>query len=154
MFESTLATTQDADLILKLYELRTEATMRQARAWLHGEFFPESSAEALAVLQAFGTEHNAWVRQVTSYWDMAAAFVTHGALNAELFLDCNNEPFFIFAKFEPYLAEIRAGRPGFLVKVQQLVEEYPAARTRVDQLKRTLPQRKAAFLASRAAKGQ
>lgn len=144
MFESTLATTHDADLILNLYQIRQEATLRQARAWLAGEFFPESADEVLAILNAGGSEHNAWFRQVTSYWDMAAAFVLHGALNAELFLDCNNEPFFLYAKFEPFLPEIRRQRPGFFAKVGKIVEEYPEARARVDRMAKSIVERKAA----------
>jgi hypothetical protein len=144
MFESTLATTQDADLILKLYQLRTEATMRQARNWLIAEFFPSKAEETVSILGAIGTREHDWLRQVTSYWDMAAAFVTHGALNAELFLDCNTEPFFIYAKFEPFLKEIRAVRPSFLTKMQRLVEEYPEARSRVNQMVRSMPDRAAA----------
>jgi hypothetical protein len=144
MFESTLATTEDAQLILKLYELRTEATMRQARTWLVTEFFPTKAEEAVNILCAIGTEENAWMRQVISYWDMAAAFVTHGALNAELFLDCNMEPFFLYAKFEPFLKEIRAARPTFLSKLQRLVDEYPEARERVDQMVGSMPDRAAA----------
>jgi hypothetical protein len=146
MFESTLATTHDADLILKLYQLRQEATMRQARTWIVSHFFPASSDEVLAILSASTSEHNAWFRQVTSYWDMASAFVLHGALNAELFLDCNNEPFFLYAKFEPFLADIRRKRPGFFTKLGKIIEEYPEARARVDQMAKTIPEKKAAAM--------
>ncbi|HEX4006654.1 MAG TPA: hypothetical protein VHX60_10805 [Acidobacteriaceae bacterium] len=149
MFESTLATTQDADLILKLYQLRTEATMRQARAWAISEFFPETAAEILAVQAAITSQEAAWLQQVSTYWDMAAAFVLHGALNAELFLDCNTEPFFLFAKFQALLPEIRKKSPHFFVKVEQIVAEYPAARARVDQLAQGMPTRKAAALAAK-----
>ena len=150
MFESTLATTDDAGLILKLYELRTEATMRKARAWMTGEFFPETAEEFFAVLNASGTQENAWLRQVTSYWEMAAAFVLHGALNAELFVDCNTEPFFVYAKFLPMLAEIRQRLPGFLKKVGQVVEQSPAASARVEQATRNLAARRAAVAARKS----
>jgi hypothetical protein len=148
MFESTLATTHDADLILKLYELRQDATMRQARTWICAEFFPKSADEILAILSASTSEHNAWFRQVISYWDMASAFVLHGALNAELFLDCNNEPFFLYAKFEPFLADIRRKRPDSFTKLGKIVEEYPEARARVDQMAKSIPERKAAAMAA------
>jgi hypothetical protein len=148
MFESTLATTHDADLILKLYQLRQEATIRQARTWICAEFFPESAGQVLAILSASTSENNAWFRQVTSYWDMAAAFVLHGALNAELFLDCNNEPFFLYAKFEPFLADIRKKRPGFFTKLGKIIEEYPEARARVDQMAKAVAERRAAALAA------
>ena len=82
--------------------------MREARAWLTGQFFPQTAEEFFAVANARSSQENAWYRQVTSYWEMAAALVLHGALNAELFVDCNNEPFFIYAKFLPLLP--RSGR--------------------------------------------
>jgi hypothetical protein len=150
MFESTLATTQDADLILKLYQLRTEAVMRQARAWAVGEFFPDTAEQVLAVQAAVASQEAAWLRQVSTYWEMAAAFVLHGALNAELFLDCNTEPFFLYAKFEPLLAGIRKQSPRFFAKVELIVEEYPMARERVDQLAQVMPARKAAAQAAKS----
>ncbi len=137
MFESTLATTDDAGLILKLYELRTEATMRRARAWMTAEFFPETIEEFFAVASG-ASEHNTWFRQVTSYWDMAMAFVLHGALNATLFVDCNNEPFFLYAKFLPLLPEIRKRMPGFFLKLEQVLEQSPEASAKVDRARRSL----------------
>src|SRR5208282_218725 len=145
MFESTLATTADADLILKLYQLRTEATMREARAWMTGQFFPQTVEEFFAVSNGFAMKENAWYRQVLSYWEMAAAFVLHGALNAELFVDCNAEPFFLYAKFLPLLPEIRKKMPGFLFKVGQVVEQSPAAQARVEQAARNLAAKQAAM---------
>ena len=84
MFESTLATTQDAHLILKLYQLRTEAEMRKARHWVVAEFWPQSIDEFMKVVNSFPSQENAWVRQVGGYWDMAASFVVQGALNEAL----------------------------------------------------------------------
>ena len=138
MFESTLATTADADLILKLYQLRTEATMREARAWMTGQFFPQTVEEFFAVSNGFAMKENAWYRQVLSYWEMAAAFVLHGALNAELFVDCNAEPFFLYAKFLPLLPEIRKKMPGFLAKTGQVVEQSPTAQAKVEQMARNI----------------
>jgi len=145
MFESTLATTADADLILKLYELRTEATMREARAWMNGRFFPQTAEEFFAVMTARTAPENAWFRQVTSYWDMAAAFVLHGALNAELFVDCTTEPFFLYAKFQPLLPEIRKKMPHFLTKVEQVVEQSPTAQAKVQQAAKNLTAMQAAM---------
>ena len=134
MFETTLATTADAELILKLYELRTEPTMREARAWLAGKFFPRTSEEFFAMANARGSQENAWYRQVTSYWEMAAAFVLHGALNGDLFVDCNSEPFFIYAKFQPLLPEIRETMPTFLSKLGQVIDQSPTAKAKVEQM--------------------
>lgn len=144
MFESTLATTDDAELILKLYELRTEPTLRKARSWMSTRFFPETAEEVLALLADTTGEKNAWFRQVTSYWDMAAAFVLHGALNAELFLDCNTEPFSLYARLEPYLPQLRTKRPWLFTKVEKLVEEFPQARAAVNGAAKLIPERREA----------
>jgi hypothetical protein len=147
MFESTLATTEDANLILKLYELRTETGLRQARNWMVGQFLPATVDEFFAVANGVG-EHNAWFRQVTSYWEMASAFVLHGALNAELFVDCNSEPFYLYAKFLPLLPAIRQQMPNFLGKVGQVVEHSPVAAAKVEMMGKRLAARRAAVAAT------
>ncbi|MGA2277232.1 MAG: hypothetical protein ABSG00_06485 [Terracidiphilus sp.] len=130
--ERMLATPADAEIILKLYELRTEAVMRQARAWLTGEFWPATAEEYFAVAQGFGHPHNGWLRQVLSYWEMAAAMVLHGAVSAELFVDCNGEGFFLLAKFAPILEAIREKNPAFLTKTSELVNRFTSATQRYE----------------------
>lgn len=141
--ESTLATAHDAELVLKLYDLRREETMRKARHWITVEFNPQSAEECLAPFRAWGTEQNAWLRQVTSYWEMAVTFVLHGALNGDLFLDCNGEPLYVYAKFRPFLEEVRKVNPRFLMHTETLIEEYPAARERVEHIGHLLEARRA-----------
>src|SRR5271157_3014902 len=99
------ATPHDANLVLKLYDLRREAEMRKARSWFVAEFWPQSADDVLQVANAFPSQENAWLRQVGGYWDMAAALVLHGALNEELFLQpgISGEMFFLFAKLYPFL---------------------------------------------------
>ncbi len=136
--EKALASHADAELILKLYELRTEATMREARKWFLIEFWPETVEEFFTVLNEFGSQRNAYLRQVVSYWEMAAAFVLHGAVSADLFLDTNGEPFFYAAKLAHLLPEIHAQRPGYMGKVLKLVEMYPAASTMFEGMKKNI----------------
>jgi hypothetical protein len=136
--EKALASHADAELILKLYELRTEAVMRQARAWFLLEFWPETAAEFFVVLNEFGSQRNAYLRQVVSYWEMAAALVLHGAVSADLFLDTNGEPFFYAAKLAHILPEIHAQRPTYMGKVLKLVEIYPAASTMFEAMKKNI----------------
>jgi hypothetical protein len=102
-------TTADAQLLLQLYDLRREAELRKARSWWNGEFFPQSADDYLKVLWAPKAQENAWLRQVPSYWSMAAAFVLHDVLNEELFLQpaFSGEMFLIFAKVYPFLKELR-----------------------------------------------
>ncbi|HEY6230496.1 MAG TPA: hypothetical protein VIW64_04480 [Pyrinomonadaceae bacterium] len=97
---------ESADLILKLYELRREEVMRAARDWYTKEFHPSSAQDVVNTLR--GT-HSAYFRMVTSYWEMAASFVNHGAIDWEMFMDANpGEPVNVFVKVYPYLEELRA----------------------------------------------
>jgi hypothetical protein len=136
--ERMLATPADAEIILKLYELRTEALMRQARAWVGGEFWPLTAEDYFAVANNPADPHNALLRQVLSYWEMAAAMVLHGAVSAELFVDSNGEGFFLLAKFMPILDAIREQNPGFLIKTSELVNRFTAASARYDTIARNV----------------
>lgn len=113
------ATAEDAQIIMKLYDLRREAELRKARHW-YGSWWPSSAEEILQVINAFGTQENAWFRQVNGYWDMAASFVLRGVLNEELFLDSGSELWFILSKLQPFLKEIRqkANIPQGFVRVE------------------------------------
>lgn len=133
--EAMLASPADAATILKLYELRTETVMRKARAWVTGEFWPETAEDFFAVANNPADPHNPWLRQVLTYWEMAASLVLHGAVSAELFVDCNGEGFFLLAKFAPIAKEIRAKNPTFLIKTAQLLDRYSAAATRYEHMR-------------------
>ncbi|HET7893364.1 MAG TPA: hypothetical protein VFL34_17680 [Candidatus Sulfotelmatobacter sp.] len=119
------ATTADAELILKLYDLRREAEMRKARQWWLGEFWPENAEDFMKVAGAAGTPENAWLRQAGSYWSMAASFVLQGALNEELFIQpaVSGEMYFLLAKVHPFLKELREklGDPHFFGNIEKLV---------------------------------
>ena len=112
----------EADLILKLYELRREPVMREARGWF-ATFNPKSIDDITNVLTS---DKSGYYRMVTSYWDMAASLVNNGAIDAQMFNDANGEHVFIYAKVEPFLADIRAqGNRQFLVHLEKLVTEMP-----------------------------
>ncbi|HLL77117.1 MAG TPA: hypothetical protein VK421_17830 [Pyrinomonadaceae bacterium] len=125
---------ESADLILKLYDLRREATMREARQWM-AYFSPESAQD---VLDALMGEHSAHFRQVMSYWDMAAALVLNGAIDEQMFDDANAEHLFYFAKIAPFLEELRSklGPASRLVPhLERLVMSKPDAKERLEQLR-------------------
>ena len=50
------ATAQDAELIMKLYDLRREAEMRKARNWFAVDFWPQSAAELIKIAGAFPSQ--------------------------------------------------------------------------------------------------
>ncbi|MFZ0517594.1 MAG: hypothetical protein WBG23_09780 [Acidobacteriaceae bacterium] len=129
--ESQIATHNDADIILKLYDLRREEVLRKARHWAVFEFNPKAPEEFLAVLQSAGSQENAYFRQVISYWEMAASLVIHGAVKSDLYLDSNGEGILIFAKFYPF-RETYTSKTGFpfMRQTAQMIEKYPMARDR------------------------
>jgi hypothetical protein len=151
--ERMLATPEDAEIILKLYELRTEVVMRQARAWMTGEFWPATAEDFFAVAGNPDDPHNAWLRQVVTYWEMAAALVVHGAVSAELFVDANGEGFFLLAKFAPILDEIREKDPGFMIKTSEMVKRFSAASLRYEVVLKKVDARRKTLSVRRQARG-
>ena len=129
--------------ILKLYELRSEATMRKARDWFATGFFPESTQDILGVLVS---EHSADFRMVVSYWDMAAAFVVLGAIQEAMFNAINTEHILVYAKLQPFLEELRAipGVPPFLClkHLEPVVLGLPDAQERVAVMRRFIKSRR------------
>ena len=150
------ATAHDARLILELYNLRREAEMRKARNWFGVEFWPQSADELIKVANSFPSQENAWIRQVGGYWDMAASFVLHGALNEELFLQpgCSGEMFFLFAKVYPFLKEFRekTNNPDAFANVEKVATRSKTARKRLERVSKNVENRRKA-LAKPATKG-
>jgi len=136
MSRKTVATYEDARLILHLYELRREARLREARDWFTGKFQPKSIDDVRTIGAARGTPENASYRMVTTYWDMAASFVARGILDSELFLESGGEMLVVFAKLEPFLADLRQGNPRLLKNVEQVIEESPSAQERVAEFRK------------------
>lgn len=125
---------ESANLILKLYELRREEVMRKARDWYTLEFNPESLEEITAAMMG---DKNAYYRMVTSYWDMAASFVNHGAIDEQMFADANGEYMVVFAKIEPFLGELRAmfNSPNAMKNIEELAMRRPDAKEMLKMLR-------------------
>jgi len=136
------ATPLDAQVVIQLYDLRREPVMRKARRFMVSEFWPKDYEEFKAVLTGYGTEQNEWMRQVLTYWDMAAAMVLRGAVDEDLFFETNNEPYFLFAKFGAFLPAARNDfvNPDFLVNLEKLAAK-PRARQRITGLQERLARR-------------
>jgi hypothetical protein len=134
---------ESATLLLRLYELRRESTMREARNWFAMEFNPSSFDE---VVQAVMGPHSGHYRMVTSYWDMAASFVLNGAIDEQMFNDANGEQVGVFAKVEPYLTDYRArvGNPKYLSQLEQIVLRRPGAKEQLAAMREWFRSRAAA----------
>lgn len=117
---------QDALVIIKLYEIRSEAVMREARRWFFSEFAPKSGKEIVALLLS-GEKQSAYYRMVASHWEVAASLVNNGGIDEKLFLEANSEHLVVYAKLQPFIAEIREtiGEPDYLLHLEQLVMRVP-----------------------------
>jgi hypothetical protein len=118
---------ESATLLIRLYELRREPTMREARNWFSREFNPTNMDEVMEVLMGPNSGH---LRMVISYWDMAASFVLNGAIDEQMFNDANGEQVGVFAKMEPFLSEYRTrmGNPNYLSHLERVVMRRPGAK--------------------------
>jgi hypothetical protein len=121
-----------AGLLLKLYELRTEPTLRRARAWFAFEFHPQSAHDVLRTW--LGPGHtSAPYRMVTTYWDMAASLVVQGAIPVEMFNAANTEHYVLYSKLRPFLPEVRASTKysDYLVNVERVATSGNDADARI-----------------------
>ncbi len=128
-----------AGVLLKLYELRTEPTLRQARAWFAFEFHPSTAQDVLAAWLGPGHE-SAPYRMVTTYWDMAASLVVQNAIPADLFNAANTEHVVLFAKLRPFLSDVRAVTkyPDYLTNLERVIGMMPQAEERIAIFERYL----------------
>ncbi len=99
-------THEDAELVLRLYELRREAVMRESRKTI-AAWMPRSFEEVVAITKAEDPRNAAW-RQVSSYFEMAYGFARHGIVPADFLAENTGEGFLLYAKIEPHLKEFRA----------------------------------------------
>jgi hypothetical protein len=129
----------DALVIMKLYEIRSEARMREARSWIFSEFAPKSGKDIVALL-ASGEKQSASYRMVTSHWEVAAALANNGGIDEQLFLAANSEHVVLFAKLQPFIAEIREtiGEPDYLAQLERLVMKVPNVEKKLENRRRML----------------
>jgi len=115
---------ESAQLILKLFELRREPVLREARAWFLADFNPQTMEELIATVSG---DKNAWFRMVLGYWEMAASLVTYGAIDPHMFRSANTEIIATFAKIEPFLEQFRGGPTDYLKHLERVVRETPVS---------------------------
>jgi hypothetical protein len=121
----------DADLILKLYDLRREAVMRDSRNAMFG-FLPKNYDEFVAIL-APNHPLNAAFRQTSSYWEMAYSFAKHGVVHADMLIESSAEGLFLYAKALPYLERLRKDySPTMFSNAQWIVAHSPVAAKRLE----------------------
>jgi hypothetical protein len=126
---------QDSRLIVQLDRLRADSEMREARRWWREEFWPRSAAHYLRVEMAHGSPQMKSLRQVVTYWGMAASFVLDGTLSEKTFLrpEFSAEMFAMFAKVQPFLKQLRerTHNPEFMANVEKVILNSREARERL-----------------------
>jgi flagellar hook-associated protein FlgK len=129
---------EDANLILKLYDLRREAVMREARNW----WFTFNPTSVQDFTDVFLGEQSAYFRMVVSYWEMAASLVNNGAIDEKMFNEANGEHIFIFSKVQPFLTEMRNlfNLPEYLEQFEKLVMRTQDIEKRLVELRERMTQ--------------
>lgn len=123
---------RSAELIMQLYDLRREATMRKARDWMF-TFNPTSAEDIEKTMM--DPEVGGYLRMVLSYWDMAATFVRHGAIDADMFNETTGEQIGVFAKIEPFIGELRTKweMPEAFKNLEKLIYNSPSGKERLEK---------------------
>jgi hypothetical protein len=119
------ATYEDVDLILRLYEMRRESKLREARDWF-GQSFKVKTLDEFNQLCPLGSQTNAYYRMVISYWEMVASFITKGVLHQELFFESGGELLFVWERIRDVLPASRQANknPRNLKNLEQVAEAY------------------------------
>ncbi|MCH7564054.1 MAG: hypothetical protein IH968_09535 [Gemmatimonadetes bacterium] len=125
---------ESAELILRLYDLRREAKMREARDWYTLQFHPSSAQDVKDIVHG---EHGVNVRMVLGYWETAASLVVHDAISPEMFHDTGGEALGVFCKVEHLLDDLRelVGTPDYLKNLRKLADGWPGAAERMAHLR-------------------
>ncbi len=133
------ATASDARIVMKLYDLRRESEMRKARDW-YARWEINGYEDIQKIAMAWGSQENAWFRQVLTYWENAASLVLRGAVNRDLFMDWNGEIIFTFVKIKPHLKQMRetSGNLDFLSGIEKLLSSTPELRKKTQHLEQQL----------------
>jgi len=125
-------TTADAELLIRLYELRREPELRRARRWFLTEFQSPPWSEIKSRYLSHSDEDRHF-RMTTSYWEMVASIVNRGVLHPELFFDHTGEDIVTWQRCTAWIADARADiRPTYLIQFERLVEAHQAYRARTN----------------------
>ena len=119
----------EVNLMLRLYDMRREPRLRQARAWFVEHFHPTSPEE---MMQKFpqGGEENTYIRMVISYWEMVASIVNRGLINDELFFESNGEIWVVWDRIRATVPMWRAAfkNPTMFLNLEETCKRLEAWR--------------------------
>ena len=125
----------DAEIVMRLYDLRREPVMRQSRDALNSGFWPRSYEDVLAITKS-DHDLNRPYRQVATFWEMAYGMVKHGIVNPDFFLESNGEGLVLFVKLEPFLPALRENNPRTLINSEWVVTNTELGRAIADRYRK------------------
>ncbi len=127
------ATHEQANLMLRLYEIRREEKLRKARDWYVNQYVPAASPEEFMAKYPPGSEENAYIRMVTSYWEMCAGLVNRGLIDDEMFFENNGEIWIVWEKTKPVAPAWRAffANPHIFANLESCVKRLEAWREKM-----------------------
>src|SRR5215212_313098 len=122
---ATQPTYEQAQLHLKVYNLRRETRLRQARDWFQQSYHAETMEEAMRI-GAPGTEHGTFVGMVIGYWEQACALLNYGLLHEDLFFETSGEFFGVWERIKPAVAQGRQmwKNPHFLEHLEKAANRF------------------------------
>jgi hypothetical protein len=125
------ATHDHADLLLRLYEIRREPKMREAREWFITKFHPTSAEDAQRIAP-FGSAENSYYRMVASYWDMCANLVNRGLIEETLFFETTGEQWLVWERLKTFIGESRkrSKNPHMFGNLEKHVKKMEAWRNK------------------------
>lgn len=127
----------DAELVLRLYDLRREPVMRESRDAI-AKFFPRTYEELFALTKPDHPHNAAW-RQVSSYFEMAYGFARHGVMHPDFLAENTGEGLYLFAKVHPHLERLRTDTsPTAFANAEWLVAHSPSAALRLELFKKRI----------------
>jgi inorganic triphosphatase YgiF len=123
----------DAELLLRLYEIRREPELRRARQWFLTDFKPAGWVE-IKLRYLSHSDDDRWFRMTTSYWEMVGTLVNRAVLHSELFFDHTGEDIVTWERCKAWIADARADiRPTYLYQFERLVSDHLAFRKKASE---------------------
>ena len=117
-------TAADAELLMRLYEIRRDPELRRARQWFLTEFKATDWSEIKPGYLKF-EDQDRWFRMTTSYWEMVGSMVNRDVLHPELFFDHTGEDIVTWDRCKPWIAGARAAiRPTYLFQFERMVNAH------------------------------
>ena len=153
-------THEQVNLMLRLYDIRRESVLREARGWYVANFNP-ASMEDVARQAPMGSKQNAFVRMVLSYWEMAASIVNRGLIDEEFFFENTGEQWAVWERVRPIIGAWRSsyGNPHLFGNLEKHVQRLDAWREQRspgigEAMRRMMTQRQQAASKPKRAKRQ